>query len=470
MKIRNIIIQVLLSGLILSLLFLPNLAALENKKENNAQEKEPIIIPKEVKSVFEEGIEMRQVRSDIPFTIIKHIYFPAGQNLHTVFLFKVKNADLGFSPIAPVSESPEKKKEKEKTQPALQEASAKLQANSNIYLKLNRLENNVPGELIKELHVPVNLQEESSSYEPDKEELYTIAYPPLSPLSAGDYILSMAIASKNLEKIGTQYFEFFLPDATSFAVSLETTPLFFVKDTKRIASPERRSEVHKGFFTYSILQIEPNVEGIVSPGENLEVFLFIFGAQERLFNLELASWNWSPTEDGSYVEAKGEVKNTSNKSHQNVEAVVTFKDKEGKYITHSSVLIDFNPILAGQTSPFKVMETFNPAIHSASIQFKFLDGETIPTSGQQQRQKYDIETNYEVWKGEELIIRFAPGIYDAPLISQPLPMKIPVIIKSESGERSESRDLEPGNYTLSMKITDKISGKSVNKSIDFEVK
>ena len=467
MKIRNIIIKVLLSGLILILLLPPCLAALEMKKEKEAQEEVPIIIPKEVKSVFEEGIETRQVRPDIPFTIIKHIYFPAGQNLHTVFLFKVKNEDLGFSPIAPVSESPEKKKEKEKTQPALQEASAKLQANSNIYLQLNRLENNVPGELIKELHVQVNLQEESSSYEPDKEELYSLAY---RPLSAGDYILSMAIASKNLEKIGTQYFEFSLPDAASLTDRLETSPLFFVKDMKRIASPEMESEVHKGFFTYSILQIAPNVEGIFSPGENLEIFLFIFGVQERLFDLELVSWNWSPTEDGSYVEAKGQVKNTSNKSLQDVEAVVTFKDKEGKSIAQNSALIDFNPILAGQTSPFAVMEAFNPEINSASIQFKFLDGETIPTSEQQQRREYDIESNYEVWKEEELIIRFAPGIYDAPLISQSLPMKRTVIIKSESGEQRESRDLESGNYTLSMKITDKISGKSVNKSIDFEVK
>lgn len=96
-------------------------------------------------------------------------------------------------------------------------------------------------------------------------------------------------------------------------------------------------------------------------------------------DLELITWSWSTTAGGSYVESKGQVKNISGQSLQNVEAVVSFYDKNGNFITSSSALIEFNPILVGQTSPFTVMETYNPAMHKATIQFKFLMGGTIST-------------------------------------------------------------------------------------------
>jgi len=50
-------------------------------------------------------------------------------------------------------------------------------------------------------------------------------------------------------------------------------------------------------------------------------------------------------------------------------------------------------------------------------------------------------------------------------------MKKTVIIKSEEeGEKKEPKDLEPGAYTLSVKIKDNVSGKSLTKEINFEVK
>ena len=108
MKTRNLVIPVLLLGFILSLFLATNLAALN--KAGKPQE-EPVRIPKEVKSVFEEGIITREARLDIPFTITNHLYLPARENMHSIFFFKVKNADLGFSPIAPAPVPPEKKEE-----------------------------------------------------------------------------------------------------------------------------------------------------------------------------------------------------------------------------------------------------------------------------------------------------------------------------------------------------------------------
>ncbi len=360
MKIKNLVIPVFLLGFIVSLFLATNLAALNKAQE--LQEK-PARIPTEVKSVFEEGIITREARLDIPFSITNHFYLPARENMHSIFLFKVKNADLGFSPIAPAPAPPEKKEEEEAL-PEAEVVPTKLQCNSHVFLQVNRLEKNIPGELVSEIYIPLNFQAESSSYEPDKEELYTTAY----PFPPGNYILSMAIASQNLEKIGTQYFEFSLPDPLSSLDGLDTTPVFFVKNIKRMASPETRVEVHKDFFAYSVLQIEVNIEKIFSPTDNFEVFFYIFGAQ--------------PSETG----------------------------------------------------------------------------------------KYDIEVDFEVLKGEELAIHFKPGKYEIPLVPQPLHLKQTLMITSEEGERKETRNLEPGKYTLSLKISDKISGKSETKTIDFEVK
>lgn len=135
-----------------------------------------------------------------------------------------------------------------------------------------------------------------------------------------------------------------------------------------MSSPETRAEVHKDFFTYSVLQIEANIDRIFSPKDNFEVFFYIFGAQ--------------PSETG----------------------------------------------------------------------------------------KYDIEVGFEVYKGEELAIRFQPGKYEVPLVPQPLHLKQTLIISSGEEERTETRDLGPGEYTLSIKISDKVSGKSETKTVDFEVK
>ncbi len=367
MKIKNLLITVLSLGFILNLAFPPSSTAQEKEKEENVQESETSFIPEEVKSVFKEGIATRKEHLGIPFTIIKHLYLPAQQNLHSIFFFRVKNADFGFFPVVPTTESPEEIKEKEEEKappPETESPPIKLQANSHVFLQFNKLENNIPGELVKEVYIPFNLEVESSSYDPDKEELYTTGY----PLPAGNYLMSMAITSKDLKKIGAQYFEFSLPDQASFIDRIETTPIFLVNNITSMDSLETTSEVHKSFFVYSILQVEANVENIFSPGEQFDVFYYIFGAQ--------------PGESG----------------------------------------------------------------------------------------KYDIEATYAVLKGEEKVIRYGLATYEAPIVIQPIPLKQTVTITSETeGERQEERDLEPGKYTFSLNVIDKISGNSISKKIHFEV-
>jgi hypothetical protein len=350
MKTKSIAIMTLIPGIILSIAVTTALVAQE-------QQRTAVIIPQQVKAVFQEGMESRQARPDIPFQIENSLYFPAQQNIHAVIFFKAKNADLGFAPPAV---TPQEAAEEEPAQ-------TKLIAQCYVFFQFNKLENSTPGELVKEVYAPMDLEADVSSYDPEKEETYTMGY----PLPPGNYLLSMAITSQDLQKIGTQYYELSLPDPFSYTDTLDTTPIFFAEEVKQVAAPETQVEIHKDFFAYSILQIKPKQELVFEQKENLDIFFFIFGTQAN---------------------AEG---------------------------------------------------------------------------------KADIEISFEVKKGEELVIKFAPQPYDAPLVSQQLPLKTTVLVRTTKGtettEKTERRDLEPGNYTLSIDIKDNISGKTVKKTIDFEV-
>jgi hypothetical protein len=306
-------------------------------------------------------MKTREARLDIPFSIIWHTYLPSQQNLHCVFYFKVKNADLGFSPIM----AEEKKPEKEKTEKPFptEGLPSRFQASGHVFLQFNRLENNTPKEVIREVYIPLRLEVEGESYQPNKEEIYSTGY----AVPPGNYLLSLAIASLDLEKIGTQYFEFSIPNMAA-PEELMTTPIFFVSAIKRLPSPQTTASVQKEFFIYSVLQITPKVENLFSIGDNLDIFFFIFGA--------------------------------------------------------------------------------------------------TPEEGE----KYNIDVNFEITKGEEKIIRYLTAHYEFPIVSQPLPLKKTEMIKSEEGERKERRDLEAGTYTLHVDIEDKATGSSLKKTVDFEVK
>ncbi len=87
----------------------------------------------------------------------------------------------------------------------------------------------------------------------------------------------------------------------------------------------------------------------------------------------------------SFLEVTGEVKNITDKKMDNIQVVVSFYDVEGNFIKDGTAIIEYNPILAGQTSPFTVIETDNPAIENWTITFKKLFGGTIPTTSRQKQ-------------------------------------------------------------------------------------
>jgi len=89
----------------------------------------------------------------------------------------------------------------------------------------------------------------------------------------------------------------------------------------------------------------------------------------------LINYTWQI--DHGYAILEGQVKNVSDLPLKNVEAVGSFYDAKGGFITSSESLISYNPVLPGQTSPFKVMATENPVMKKAGVEFKKLIGGTI---------------------------------------------------------------------------------------------
>ncbi len=358
MKLNNFNVILLIFGLSLGTISIPNLNAQVQDPSQVAEESAREFIPTEILSIMKSGLETRTPNTAIPFDVFQYLYLPAQQNMYGIFFFKCKNSDLGFQGI----NQPAPDEEKEMS--SFESTPTQLISRNDIYLYFKQLNRDFE----KQIYVPFNQKADGITYEPEEEPYYSIGY----PLPPGDYVLAMAIASSDQQKVGTQYLEFSLPNAANMT-EIDITPAFFINQMKQLSAVEMQIKVHKGYFTYSTLQMEPNLEQIFSPGDNLDIFFYIFGCQTNAEGL------------------------------------------------------------------------------------------------------CDIEINYSISQGEDVAIRFATTPYEHPVVSQPLPMKktVKITTKDEEGnevEKTETQNLESGTYTFTMEIKDNLSGKSVTKSVEIEVR
>jgi len=91
--------------------------------------------------------------------------------------------------------------------------------------------------------------------------------------------------------------------------------------------------------------------------------------------LVLIDWNWS--HQSSFAIVEGQVKNISDQPLDNVKAVVEFYTGDDVFISSDNSLIEYKPLMPGQTSPFKIIESWNPQMESAKINFTTLYGRQI---------------------------------------------------------------------------------------------
>ena len=92
--------------------------------------------------------------------------------------------------------------------------------------------------------------------------------------------------------------------------------------------------------------------------------------------LVLTDWRW--TQKSGFAVAEGQVQNVRHKPIRNLTALVMFKTEDDKLVTSADALTEFNPVMPGQTTPFRVMARYNPAMHHASVAFKTIGGAVVP--------------------------------------------------------------------------------------------
>jgi len=103
----------------------------------------------------------------------------------------------------------------------------------------------------------------------------------------------------------------------------------------------------------------------------------IVNVEDTLPKLALISMSCST--DAGYITCEGFVQNISGTAIKNVTAVMVYSDESGTEVSSDDALIDYDPLLPAQKSPFKVLTRYNPAFKSAHVDFKELFGGQIKT-------------------------------------------------------------------------------------------
>jgi hypothetical protein len=94
--------------------------------------------------------------------------------------------------------------------------------------------------------------------------------------------------------------------------------------------------------------------------------------------LELESSHCTLDASVGFAYIEGEVKNISDQPLSDILAVGEWYKSDNTFITSDNALTTFNPILPGQTSPFKTYSTYNPEMGLCRVNFTDFSGATIP--------------------------------------------------------------------------------------------
>jgi len=115
------------------------------------------------------------------------------------------------------------------------------------------------------------------------------------------------------------------------------------------------------------------------------------GSAAREADLILEGWHFR-SEDG-WVHVRGRVTNNTGERLANVMVVAQFFTASGQFVKTAEAVVDFNPILPGQTSPFHAWTSGNPAIARATISFSRPLGGTFSLAT---REEYEAPTPEEL--------------------------------------------------------------------------
>jgi hypothetical protein len=84
--------------------------------------------------------------------------------------------------------------------------------------------------------------------------------------------------------------------------------------------------------------------------------------------------------ESTYQVCEGEVRNETDQRLDSVMAEVRFTDQAGTFVKSGNAMINYQPLMPGQTSSFMVMTTDNPQIRHFSIGFREMFGGKLKAS------------------------------------------------------------------------------------------
>lgn len=93
--------------------------------------------------------------------------------------------------------------------------------------------------------------------------------------------------------------------------------------------------------------------------------------------LELLASSGRRSDGGDYMRVEGQVKNISDQPIDAVVVVTSWYGDDGTFIASDKGIVDFRPLLAGQTSPFSSLTRRNPVMSKYSVEFMTFGGQTI---------------------------------------------------------------------------------------------
>lgn len=96
---------------------------------------------------------------------------------------------------------------------------------------------------------------------------------------------------------------------------------------------------------------------------------------ERIANrppLKVHSWRCS--NEHGFVKVHGAVTNQSDRAINRLMVTAIYTTGNGDVVKTSDAMVDFQPLLPGQRSPFSTMTTDNPAIRSCNVTFRTMSG------------------------------------------------------------------------------------------------
>ena len=114
------------------------------------------------------------------------------------------------------------------------------------------------------------------------------------------------------------------------------------------------------------------------PSQNMELGRVDAVIDETASRLSLESLNCETDPETGYAFVSGLVRNTSsNQKFDDVLAVGSWFTKDRTFIASDEALLTFNPLMPGQSSPFKTYTTYNPMMEKCDVRFRSFMGEEL---------------------------------------------------------------------------------------------